>query len=326
MNTTDVISLSAVPPTQFPDNIKWAHAPDDQKRLRHMPDIYVRPGGVAFGTAYSVHPLSPDDEHEEGEGLELRLLPVNDVLPIGAPVRVEIELVNVSSIPLPAPESLNMKYGCVAGKITDAAGTVRRFSTLIMCVDEVTIAYLQPGQRIANALTLLRGADGALFPTSGAYTIEVSVTWELGDNHVSVTSQTSVYVTSAVNEAHARAALKVLSTPDTLLSLVLTGDHLEEGNRAIGTAIENPVLRPYFSYIEAKRIIKAFHTRKASPVQAAKLLDKDTVMNSAELKKATTLFKAADTTTAQTDGSPIGDVLKVLQKKTADSLKQVKEM
>lgn len=326
MNTTDVISLSAVPPTQFPDNIKWAHAPDDQKRLRHMPDIYVRPGGVAFGTAYSVHPLSPDDEHEEAEGLELRLRPVNDVLPIGAPVRVEMELVNVSSIPLPAPESLNMKYGCVAGKITDAAGTVRRFSTLIMCVDEVTIAYLQPGQRIGNALTLLRGSDGALFPTPGAYTVEVSVSWELGDNHVSVTSQTSVYVASAVNEEHARAALKVLSTPDTLLSLVLTGDHLEEGNRAIRTALDNPVLRPYFCYIEAKRLVQPFHGRKAAPAQAAKMLNKETVMNSAELKKATAIFTAAGNTNRADGSSSYGAVLAMLQQKSDDSAKDVAEM
>jgi hypothetical protein len=49
MNTTDVIAADAVPPQQFPQNIQWSHAPDDQKRLRHMPDLWVRPGGVPFG-------------------------------------------------------------------------------------------------------------------------------------------------------------------------------------------------------------------------------------------------------------------------------------
>ena len=310
MNTTDVISAGAVPPIKFPDNIKWAHAADDQKRLRHMPDIYVRPGSLGFGSAYSVHPLSPNDEGEDAEGLELQITPVNDVLPVGAPVRLEMALVNVSDTPLPAPETLNMKYGCVQGKVIDPSGAVRKFSTLIMCVDEVALAYLQPGQSISSALTLLRGADGALFPIPGAYTIEVEVEWELGDGHVGVSSQTNVYVTSAQTDEHARAAMKVLSTPDTLLSLVLTGDHLYEGNDAVQTALQDPVLKPYYAYIEAKRLAQPFAGRKADIQGASDLLEGDTVMNSSEIKKAAKLLQAADSTMAPNAHKKMASMLK----------------
>ena len=293
MNTTDVISAGAVPPVQFPDNVKWAHASDDQKRLQHMPDIYVRPGGLAFGTAYSTQPLSPDDEREEAVGLELQVAAVQDVLPLGAPVRLEISLSNVSDTALPAPESLNMKYGCVSGRVVDSVGNVRTFNPLILCVDEVTLKYMEPGDHISESITLLRGAEGALFPSAGSYTIEVEVTWDLYGGHVGLSNQVNVFVTTAQTASHARAAMKVLNTPDTLLSLVLTGDHLTEGNAAIQAALTDEVLRPHYAYIEAKRLAQPFRKRKANLEAAADLLDKDTVMNAAEVRKCTKLANQA---------------------------------
>src|SRR4030095_10758684 len=49
MNPTDVIAASSVKPgsARFPYNMLWAFAPDDVHRLRHWPDIMVRPGGTA---------------------------------------------------------------------------------------------------------------------------------------------------------------------------------------------------------------------------------------------------------------------------------------
>lgn len=294
MNTTDVISAGAVAPVQFPDNIKWAHAADDQKRLMHMPDVFVRPGGVSFGTAYSTHPLSPDDEHEEAVGLELHVQPVQDVLPIGAPVRLEISLANTAPYPLPAPESLSMKYGCVSGRVIDPSGTVRTFKTLLLCVDEVQLRYLEPGEQLTDSLTLLRGAEGALFPSAGSYTVEVEVSWDMNGGHVGVSSQTHLFVTTAQTKSHARAALQVLSTPDTLLSLVLTGDHHVEGNAAIQAALDDKVLRPHYAYLEAKRLAQPFQDRKANLDKAADLLDAETVMSTGEIRKCTKLVKQAD--------------------------------
>jgi hypothetical protein len=32
----------------FPGNITWAFSPESERRLRHWPDIVVRPGGLKF--------------------------------------------------------------------------------------------------------------------------------------------------------------------------------------------------------------------------------------------------------------------------------------
>ena len=292
MNTTDVIAAAATPATPFPNNIKWSFAGDDQQRLRHFPDIYARPGGTPFGTSYATTPLSPVDMAVDVEGLELHVSALLAAVPLGAPVRVHVELVNASGEPILAPASLHMKTGFVRGAVVDPAGTVRTFSPLVRCIEEHPLDVLERGKHLSQSLTLLRGGDGALFPMPGMHRVIVEVHWDVGGVEYRVVGETSMMVTSAVNDAHAQAALKVLSTPDALLTLVLGGDHIEDGIEAIRTALNNPVLRPHFAYIEAKRLAECFGQRKANLKAAAALIDDSTVMSPAEIKKAATLVKA----------------------------------
>ena len=289
MNTTDVIAASAVPPAQFPDNIQWSHAPDDQKRLRHMPDMWVRPGGVPFGRAYSTSPISPDDMIDEPHGLVLEVTPVITTVPIGAPVRINFAVKNVSDHALPAPRSLSMRMGYVKGKIIDPSGTVRTFLPIIRCLEEHDLAMLEPGQAVGNSITLMRGPQGALFPLPGAYRIMVEVDYDLGGVTMGLTSETNVMVTSARDESHANAALKILSTPDAVLALAIGGDHLTDGIAAIHTGLDDEVLRPHYSVIEAKRVATSFGDRKANLEAASKLLDEESVASPSEIERVAKL-------------------------------------
>jgi len=49
MRPTDAIAQGASADKPFPANIEWSFDPDDEHRLRHWPDIVVRPGGTAIG-------------------------------------------------------------------------------------------------------------------------------------------------------------------------------------------------------------------------------------------------------------------------------------
>ena len=102
MNATNAIAANAVPPIQFPNNIHWSHAPDDQKRLRHNPDIWVRPGGIPFGNDYPA--VLPDDIIFDDEELKLDILPVEESVPIGAPVRINFTLKNNSKVSKKVPQ------------------------------------------------------------------------------------------------------------------------------------------------------------------------------------------------------------------------------
>ncbi|MGH6630263.1 MAG: hypothetical protein ACREB3_11080, partial [Burkholderiales bacterium] len=281
MNTTDVIAASGTPATPFPNNIKWSHASDDQARLRHYPDPFVRPGGVSFGGASTTAPpITPADMDLtfEPEGLELRVSPLLDAVPLGAPVRVNIELFNQSDAPQYAPESLNMKKGAVSGVVTDPAGSVRSFSPLVRCVEERLGTILSPGESLKDSITLLRGGQGALFPSPGVYRITVEVRWDVDGAEFAVSGEASVMITPIVDDAHAEAALKVLSTPDALLTLVLGGDHMTDGIEAVQTALRSNVLAPHFAFIEARRLGERFGKRKANLKAAAELIDDAAVM------------------------------------------------
>ncbi len=285
MNTTGVIASRALASgtPNFPNNIQWSFNEADAKRLKHFPDIYVRPGATPWGTSYSSTPISDDDWSFEIEDLRLSVAPQLAMLPLGAPVRVNFKLSNTSSQVYEVPDSLSMKKGHVKGWVVDPFGNYRSFVPIVICIDEEQTRQLKPNDWMSHSLTLLRGAQGALFPHPGTYKIIVSFHWDVNEVVAKVLGETSVVVSGAKDEAHAMAASKVLSSPDSLLTLVFGGDHLTEGIEAIQTALDNATLRPHYEYIEAKRISANFKNKKGTIKKCTELITKDTVMNEAEL-------------------------------------------
>jgi len=312
MQVTPRIAVNC-PSNQFPDCIEWAFSPDDQYRLRHLPDVVVRPGSVlGFGEDVGA-PISPQDVKSEIEGLRVQVSPLLETVPMGAPVRVNFRLVNNGSLPVPVPGRLNMKAGHITGKVIDSSGTVRIFSTIVRDLDEYDLQMLEPEQDLADSLTLLRGPDGALFQTPGIHQVIVTITWDVDGNLVQLSGDTSVMVTPPVDEDHAKTTYKVLTTPDTLVTLVVGGDHLTDGIKAIQVAIKNPVLRPHFAYIEGKRLAQRFGKRKADLKAAAVLITDETVMSPAEIKKSVKLVKAEGA-----DSAPGKSIAKILKNKAKE--------
>lgn len=293
MNTTDVIAASATPPANpFPNNVIFSYADDDKRRLRHYPDIHVRPGGTAFGAASMSNPLiSPLDESFNFDGLQFTVTPLLETIPLGAPVRVHIELKNGMDQDLLLPSNLTLKGGNIKGTVVGSNGQVRTFSPIIICMDDEQLDILKVGKSIQSDLTLLRGKEGALFPNAGMYTIQVILHWDVDGFPVEIKSSATVMVTPVVDEAHAIAAMKTLSTPDLLLTLAFGGDHLKDGVEALHVALKNKTLRPHYSYTESKRIAKPYFKRKADLKKAAEMITTDTVMSKTEVSKAKILFK-----------------------------------
>lgn len=262
----------------FPDNITWAFAPDDARKLRHGPDPEVRPGGMSWGRESGI-PMSPAIV----TGLRLQLLPLAAVVPLGAPVRLDLRLRNIGPEALEAPAAVDFGNETLRGEVIDPSGAVRSFSPLRVDIGTGT-AMLAPGAEVSGSVTLLRGGEGALFMAPGVHRIAIAFEW--GNPPLRVTGHCAVMVTGPVDEAHAQAALEVLTTPDALLALAIGGDHLEEGIAAIRCALANPVLRPHYAWIEAKRVAQRFGPRQADPAAARALVDAGAVMNAAERAKA----------------------------------------
>ena len=162
---------------------------------------------------------------------------------------------------------------------------MRTFRTVVRCVDDATFVQLDPGETRGDSVTLMRGAEGALFAAPGMHHVEVEVHWEVDGTTAIVRGASTVLVTGVVDAAHAAAAHRVLATPDAHLVLAIGGDHLVEGIAAIQAALESSVLRPHFAVIEAKRVGRRFAGRKPDVKGAVALIDESTVMSDVEMAK-----------------------------------------
>jgi hypothetical protein len=187
-----------------------------------------RTAGAAEASAEAIDPRTILDDLEAGrvraaepdpaapEG------PVLPAVPLGAPVRINLSLINMTDKAVDSPSSLSLNSGFVRGHVVDPSGAVRTFSPLVLNESQAT-RDLAPGKAIEDGLTLFQGRQGELFPLFGAYRIVVEVTWRGRAEDVKnkltfiVSGAASVTVTAAVDGHHAEAAHKVLTTPDVLL-------------------------------------------------------------------------------------------------------------
>jgi hypothetical protein len=302
----------------FPQNISPHFQVDDRNWLRFGPDVAIRPGT----TFESFGPTAPDEEATVARGLALDAFPLLATVPLGAPVRVMLKLTNTSGQPQRVPGSLSLTRGVIDGRVINPDGAVRTFWPLKRREDSDPAILLQPGDTLTSTITLLRGAQKALFGIPGDHRIKVKAQWEQGQNTVFLESETTVHVSDALDSKHHTAALTIFSTPDTLLSLAIVGDQFDEGNNAVQLALDNPVLKPHYSVIEAKRwlIGKPRATAAEMPKRALRgcaLIDDTTVMSFDEMERLCELLAGAYKKTGENQQLMVelGRVKEVLQRR-----------
>jgi len=281
MQQTGQITTNSTATTVFPDNIIYNFNLDNTRKLRHLPDMAVRPGGIPF--AYTgLIPQSSGTLVTLPIYFNFLVMPRLVVIPLGAPVRVDLSIQNLSKETKLLP-SMSMKKGHIHGEVIDPAGNIRIFSTIIRHITPNDLEEIKPNEIKTHALTLLRGKQGALFPISGMYKITVYLNWRETKKCKRLIGETKVFVAPPINSKHAEIACKLLSTPNTLLSLVFGGDNIKDGLEAIQLGLKHKTLRPHYAYIEAKRLVSKYKDRQPN-LEAVSALLKDAIMTKAEVR------------------------------------------
>ncbi|HUL51256.1 MAG TPA: matrixin family metalloprotease, partial [Candidatus Nitrosotalea sp.] len=284
---------------KFPGQIILNFHRDDLNRLRFGADVTVRPGT----TFEDYGPLFADDAVPCTGGLQLEVSSLLDAVPLGAPARIQMRLKNASdNAKVKAPKSLSLKNGTVSGRVSDPDGNERTFWPVKVCLEDDSVEELLPGASSIHSITLLRGAQKALFPMEGPHQVKIRAVWEQDGTRVFLEEETTVQITPPADDAHRAAAFKVISTPDTLLSLAIGGEHLVEGNAAIDAAIDNPTLKPHFAMVQAKRLLTSKPPAMISKspytddvAKACALVDESTVLSFVEIERLMELLSAAST-------------------------------
>jgi hypothetical protein len=291
------IASQALPGNPFPDNLAFRFDPLDELRLRHYPDIWVRPGGVPFGQGSSALPV-PDVDAITDVSPQFNLLakPLRRVVPLGAPVKLQLRLKNISKTTLPGPSLLSLSAGSVSGRVIGPEGKVRFFSAAAP-IDFVSTADLDPDQALYHGETLWRGPEGALFPAPGYYEIELRAGWVGPGGIAGLMTRCDVLVAAPRNRRHELAALDLLGTEDLAILLVFrasseitdekTRKRLQKAIRVLQKSLEVKELRASLAPIEAVRL--ACIDLK----EAAIRLEEKSLMTTSELDNLLTLADQA---------------------------------
>jgi hypothetical protein len=295
---------------KFPAKVQLLFHPDDNDRLQLGPDIAVRPGTVYE----SGGPFYDDARAELADGLLLEVVPLLETVPLGAPVRVGLRLRNTGGTRQRVPAELSLSSGAVSGTVTDRHGEVRTFWPLKRNIDSDKAQYLEPGETSeTGSLTLLRGAQGALFPVDGEYRIVVTATWEQSETSFLVEGVATVHVSPAGDDVHRALARSLLDSPDALLNLALGIRVPEDSTHVIHAACHHPVLKPHFAVILAKQKATP-HFKEAVDVKAAcKWIDETTVLSGAEIWRLAEFLK-------RQNSKPVRDVRVILKTKVTTLL------
>lgn len=239
--------------TPFPNlpASSWTFTRDQLDDLAHKSDRAVAPGGLDFGAA---NVEDSDPVATIPQNLFWQVQPSDAVLPLGAPLRVELELHNKGRTSVVVPSALGFGGSCFTGTVTDPAGTTRIFSPLLLNQDGEALSRLKARATLLGSATLWHGAEGPLFPMPGYHRIECKLRWKDKKGWHQCISRFAIMVTPASSRSHALAALAVLDEPSLHLQVALGGDHHHKARTALDKALKCKALRSHWLFIEVRRL------------------------------------------------------------------------
>ena len=149
----------------FPDNIKFNLKESDKKKLKHYPDIHVRPGG-------SVYPSTQRDDLSIAASGPVKLI-INrrrpGAPPVGCLVRLNLQVTNTGHDEIEIPSSINASSIRFWGEVVPKFGSklCRRFKKILYTTNPGTLVRLKKDEKHYFSLTLFHGTSGPLFPEPG---------------------------------------------------------------------------------------------------------------------------------------------------------------
>lgn len=257
----------------------------DVLRLRHLPDLFVRPGGLPWETQGLVEDRGdaiekvaglflPKSRGEPRGAFELSLETTASTLPPGAPLRVDLSLRNRSGFACHVPARIGLSTPFVSGCVVGPDGLENEFRSLFKPVNIEGEVRLEDGASLLDSLTLLRGQRGALFQKTGRHTLWVEIGWEHGGEAFRVRSRLDLEVMAPAGRTDTVVARELIRTPETLWYLAVgRAEAFRAGERAIDRALDSGALRAHFGYVKARGVTNPYFGLREDWKTAGKLLE-----------------------------------------------------
>jgi len=259
MNTTNFLLPEPPPPgtkkriTDEDFQPEFVFSPKDREWLQHAPDIAIRPGGISRNEVgwlceckKDVNVVALRNEPQ----IELTVEPLLREVAWGAPVRLNYSLIN-HGLPIHVPPDISLRPGLVSGRVTGPDRRTRYFRSLFRCCDALRrgghLEMLTTEKPINSGMTLLRGTQGALFPSPGVYGIELELRWDENGRTNRVLGSTTITIQepNPTDPEHQRAAEVALNEP-LLMPPLVEGLLNKGGLPALSLALHSKTLAPHY--------------------------------------------------------------------------------
>jgi hypothetical protein len=162
---------------EIDSGFQFQHLPIDRLRLRHLPDLWVRPGGLPFGHRYRASAVDLRDLLEPSEGLKLEVRP--PIIPLGKPVGgFTLELRNDSSEPVLRPFHAEAQpfQGCLGAYLLTPSDRWLEISP-VSYPRTLRNSELKPLQSQGSALYEVTWPAGLTLRQPGLYKLQIFLAW-----------------------------------------------------------------------------------------------------------------------------------------------------
>lgn len=300
----------------FPDSLPFEFSAEELEWLRHQPDPVVRPGGLPYPASIPSADAASIDHNTRERGCEIDLFPWKTDFPLGAPVRIFLSITNCGRKEIRIPQIVGFSHGGVNVKVTGPDGTVLFVTPNLSVCDESDWMILSPKQSAWSAMTLLRGPQGALFPESGRYRVEVKIRVRQGRQAFAVQGRSRVSISASPLVGCRKLAIRALGCVELQAAMVLGGDLSPQAARLMTTLLGDRWLRSHYAFVEAKRISTTWNGR-GNLSEIAGLISSDAEMTPKEMSRAFQIVRTCLENGSRAFGAA-KSILEVLNSKLGD--------
>jgi hypothetical protein len=270
---------------KVPSGLPRSFGPHETVHLRHTSDVLIRPGGLT-----PEHTASEDRQAVRHSKLvDIAVTARCEEFPLGAPIRIRAVMENRGRRGVRVPTKTSLLSERVEISVVSPDDQTHVIRGNIACDSGHSSRVLRPGEKIEGCFTIFSGSRGPIFTQPGDYRVTVTV---IGGGDLVIQGSTTVRV--AWNEgADRRFARRVAKSWETQLLLV-TGDTFRPRvHRMMAAVLKDPLLRPHYEYLEARRLLTGFFDRSPNISRMSKFLRSSTVLTAQEVLRLAELLDHA---------------------------------
>ncbi len=230
----------------FPDGINLDFNDHVRHHLRHLPDPIVRPGGMTFTAGHNGIPVPSEDEGAHADevvqhpSLKLTLNAKRPRVKIGEPLHLTWGMTNVGSDTIKAPNFVGIEHELAELRVVKPDGSVMDVAPFVIVCDASQMTEQKPGETRAAEHNLFWSTQGFAFNTPGKHTVELNVSWNVGDIKVGATDSVEILVDYPVTERDNDVIAQMMN-PEVGKFIALGGHayHIKEAVSRVGRVVRD---------------------------------------------------------------------------------------